>query len=224
MDIEGLGDKLIARFLDEGLLTDIASIYRLERHRETLVGKDRLGDLSIQNLLDAIETSKNRSLDRLIFGLGIPQVGARGARDLAKAFGTMAKLRRAGYADFLAVPDVGPRTASELESWFEDAENSATLDALQELGVRPVETAPPEGDLFTGKTFVFTGKLEEFTREAAEAVVEKLGGAAAGSVSKATSYVVAGPGAGSKLAKAESLNIPVISEAEFLALLPPGTL
>jgi DNA ligase (NAD+) len=133
-------------------------------------------------------------------------------------------LRDANYETLLEVPDVGPRTAAEIQEFFEEDENQRILDELLALGVQPVEAAAPVGALFSGQTVVFTGKLERFTREDAEALVMRLGGKAAGSVSKQTSLLVAGPGAGSKLDKATQLGVPVLSEEEFLAKLPEGSL
>jgi DNA ligase (NAD+) len=220
MDIESLGEKTIDRFLELGLLTDIPSIYRLKDHREDLINLDRMGEQSVNNLLAGIEASKTRPLDKLIFGLGIRYVGDRGAQELAQHFGTLERLRHSDYASLLQVPDVGERTAREIEEWFEEPENQAMLDQLLELGVSPVEAEAPVADVLSGKTYVFTGKLEQFAREKAEALVMKLGGKAAGSVSKSTSYVVAGPGAGTKLQKAEQLGVPVLTEQEFLDSLP----
>lgn len=224
MDIEGLGEKQIDRLLDLGLITDLPSIYRLSLRRGELVNLERLGEQSVDNLIEAIEASKRRSLDRFIYALGIRHVGDRGARDLARHFGSLAALRRADYEGLIEVPDVGPRTAAEVEEFFEAPENQAMIDSLLDLGVSPIEAEPPRGDRFAGQTFVFTGKLEQFSREVAERKVLELGGKAAGSVSKATSFVVAGPGAGSKLARAEQLGVPVLTEDEFLALLPEGSL
>jgi DNA ligase (NAD+) len=222
MDIEGLGEKQIARFLELGYLTDVPSIYRLHERRADLVELDRMGEQSVDNLLRAIEASKTRPLDRFVYALGIRYVGDRTAGDLARAFRTLDALRHADYEALLAVPDIGPRSAAEIQEWFEEDENRKLLDELLRLGVSPVEAEAPTGDLFAGRTLVFTGKLEHMTREEAEAVVMRLGGKAAGSVSKATSLVVAGPGAGSKLAKAEQLGVPVVTEEEFLAMLPSG--
>lgn len=222
MDIEGLGEKQIARFLELGYLTDVPSIYRLHERRADLVELDRMGEQSVDNLLRAIEASKARPLDRFVYALGIRYVGDRTAGDLARAFRTLDALRHADYEALLAVPDIGPRSAAEIQEWFEEDENRKLLDELLRLGVSPVEAEAPTGDLFAGKTLVFTGKLEHMTREEAEAVVMRLGGKAAGSVSKATSLVVAGPGAGSKLAKAEQLGVPVVTEEDFLAMLPSG--
>mgnify|MGYP001366500475 FL=1 len=134
-----------------------------------------------------------------------------------------ARVMTATAEQFDEVPDIGPRTAEEIAEWFHDPENMAMIDRLKEAGIQPIEAAAPTSDIFAGQTFVFTGKLEQFTREDAEALVLKLGGKAAGSVSKNTSVVVAGPGAGSKLAKAESLGVRVMTESEFLASVPEGS-
>ena len=220
MDIDGLGEKQIERFLELGYLTDVASIYRLHLHRAELVELDRMGEQSVDNLLAAIEASKQRPLPKLIFALGIPEVGERGGQDLARAFGTLEALRRAHYDDLVSIDGFGPKTASQVELWFEDEDNQRLIEDLLAAGVSPVEAEAPTGDQFAGMTFVFTGKLEKLTREDAEATVMKLGGKASGSVSAKTNYVVAGPGAGSKLAKAEQLGIPVLTEDEYLAMLP----
>ncbi|MDH4388237.1 MAG: NAD-dependent DNA ligase LigA [Fimbriimonas sp.] len=220
MDIDGLGEKQIERFLELGYLTDVASIYRLHQHRAALIELDRMGEQSVDNLLVAIEASKTRPLPKLIFALGIPEVGERGGQDLARAFGTLEALRRSHYDDLVSIDGFGPKTASQVELWFDDEGNQRLIDDLLAAGVSPVEAEAPTGDQFAGMTFVFTGKLEKFTREDAEATVMKLGGKAAGSVSAKTNYVVAGPGAGSKLAKAEQLGITVLTEDDYLAMLP----
>jgi len=224
MDIDGLGEKLIDRFLEIGVLTDLPSIYRLRDRREELVGLERLGELSIDNVLAAIEESKTRSLPRFIFALGIPSVGEKGGQDLARELRTLEAVRTADFETLMAIPNIGPLTAREVQEWFEEPENRRIIDELLELGVSPVEGEAPVSDLFLGQTIVFTGKLERFTREDAEAFVAKMGGKSAGSVSKNTSFVVAGPGAGSKLQKAESLGVPVMTEEEFLVKLPEGSL
>lgn len=224
MDIDGFGDKLIDRFLDLGFIADIPSLYRLHLRRSELIELDRLGEQSVDKLLANIEASKHQTLPRFLFALGIPEVGERGAQDLSRELRTLDAVRHADYEALLAVPNIGERTAGEIQQWFEDEENRRTLDDLLSLGVAPVEAEAPVGDLFAGKTLVFTGRLEKFTREAAEELVAKWGGKAAGSVSKNTTYVVAGPGAGSKLAKAEQLGVEVLDEDQFLALLPPGSL
>jgi DNA ligase (NAD+) len=219
MDIEGLGAKLIDRFLELGWLSDIPGIFRLHERAAEIAALDRFGEQSTSNLLAAIEASKTRPLDRLVFGLGIRFVGDRTAKDLAREFRTLESLRTCTYESLLAVRDIGERTAREIEAWFEDPENQAILDRLLEAGVAPVEAEAPVGDLFADEIWVFTGKLEQFSREDAEALVMRYGGKAAGSVSKNTTAVVAGPGAGSKLVKAQQLGVPVMDEAEFLAKL-----
>lgn len=222
MDIEGLGEKQIQRFLELGYLTDLSSLFRLYQHREALIQLDRMGEQSVDNLIAAIEASKSKPLDRFIYGLGIPQVGERGAKDLALSFGTLKDLMAADYERLLQVPDIGPRTASEIEEFFEEDSNRQMIEEMLALGVAPIESEQPTGDDFSGQTVVFTGKLEHLTRDEAEAIVMRLGGKAAGSVSKQTSLVVAGPGAGSKLARAEELGVKVISEQDFLESLPAG--
>ena len=220
MDIEGLGEKQIARLLELGLLSDIPSIYRLKDKREELVQLDRMGEQSVANLLSAIEASKTRPLDRFVFALGIRFVGDRTAADLAREFGTLEALRKADYDQLESIEGIGPKVASEVQEWFELEENQKMLDELLNLGVAPVETEVSSEGKFAGKTFVFTGKLEKFERSDAERMVMKHGAKAAGSVSKNTDFVVAGPGAGSKLKKAEQLGVKVLSEDEFLEMMP----
>jgi len=222
MDIDGLGSKLIERFLELGLITDIPGIYTLHTRREELINLERMGEQSVDNLLKNIEESKKRPLARFLFGLGIPEVGERGAVDLVNHFHTLEALRSADEESLLLTPNIGPRTAAEIQEWFLDEENRQMVDRLLELGVEPEMSAPPEGGPFDGMTFVFTGKLEKFQREQAEALIQRLGARPSGSVSAKTSIVVAGPGAGSKLAKAEQLGVKVLSEDEFLEMLPDG--
>ncbi|MBS1724260.1 MAG: NAD-dependent DNA ligase LigA [Armatimonadetes bacterium] len=224
MDIEGLGEKQIARFVELGWLSDLPSIYHLRDKRDEMLALERMGEQSVSNLLAAIDESKVRSLDRFIYGLGIRFVGDRTADDLAREFRSLDGFRRATYEELEAVPDIGPRTATAIEEWLLEEENQKVVQGLLDAGVQPVEAEAPVGDLFAGKTLVFTGKLEKFSREDAEALVMKQGGKAAGSVSKNTTYVVAGPGAGSKLEKAQQLGVQILTEEEFLALLPAGTL
>lgn len=224
MDIEGLGEKQIERFLQLGLLTDIPSIYRLEQRRDDLVNLDRMGEQSAANLISAIDSSRTRPLNKLIFGLGIRFVGERTALDLAKEFRSLNAFLSAKSDQLIEIPDIGPRTAGEIEAWLEDQANRDMVSELLKLGVSPLEPEAPSDTTFEGMTFVFTGKLERFSREAAEAVVQKMGGKAAGSVSAKTSYVVAGPGAGSKEAKAKQLGVPLLSEEDFLKMLPEGAL
>ncbi|HWD39588.1 MAG TPA: NAD-dependent DNA ligase LigA [Fimbriimonas sp.] len=223
MDIDGFGSKLIERFLELGYLRDVPSIYRLKDLRDELIRLERLGEQSVDNLLKGIEESKKRPLARFIFALGIPEVGERGAQELVDHFGSLETLRHADLAALESVPNVGPRTAAEIQEWFLEEENQRVVDSLLALGVEPEENVRPTAGPFAGQVFVFTGKLEKFAREDAEELVQSLGGKASGSVGKSTTCVVAGPGAGSKLAKAEQLGVRVIDEDTFLEMLPEGT-
>lgn len=220
MDIEGLGEKQVLRFLDEDLIRDVSDIYRLKDKRDQLVQMERMGEQSVSKLLDAIEQSKQRPLARFLYALGIRHVGQTAAFNLAKEFGTLEAFRNATFEQLTAIHDIGPNTAGEIIEYLQEEENRRLLDDLAALGVRPtpVELKTAEGP-FAGKTIVFTGKLEKMTREEAEETVRRLGATAASSVSPHTDLVVAGPGAGSKLKKAQELGVKVISEEEFLQLL-----
>jgi DNA ligase (NAD+) len=217
MDIDGFGEVLVFRLLDEGLISDIADIYELESKRDALVAMPRMGEQSVANLLNAIEASKSRPLNRFLFALGIRHVGETGAFALAQHFEKLENVVKATFEELVAIKDIGPNTAGEIVEFFQDPENRETLERLQRLGVRPEPMARARGGSeFAGKTVVFTGKLEQMKREEAEELMRNLGATAAGSVSKNTDLVVAGPGAGSKLETANKLGIEVISEEEFL--------
>lgn len=218
MDIEGMGEKLIERLFDLGFLTDISSIYRLKEHESALKELDKLGDQSIRNLLAEIELSKDRPLPRFLASLGIPSVGEKAAQDIARSFGALESVMAGDYDAYVAVPNIGPKTASDIVVWFESDENQKLIRDLLACGVNPVSEEGETGTLFAGQTIVFTGKLEQMTREEAEALVVRQGGKAAGSVSKSTSLVVAGPGAGSKLQKASELGVSVMTEEDFLQM------
>jgi DNA ligase (NAD+) len=221
LDIEGLGEKTIATFLDKGLITDLASLYRLSG--EKIASLDGFGELSARNLLNAIERSKKPELDRFLYGLGIPNVGEKTASDIAKAFGSFEAIRKAGLDQLLSVNGVGPIVAQSIVDFFDNPSISEALDRLL-VEVEPRRAAAAEGPRaeFAGKAFVFTGNLERFTRDEAERLVESLGGRATSSVSRKTDYVVYGPGAGSKLEKAQELGIRLLTEEEFLRLVGKG--
>lgn len=219
MDIEGLGPKLIERLSDEGLLTDLPSLFDLERHRSVLLALEGLGEKSVDALLASIESAKRRPLARFLFALGIEGVGERTAADLARHFGSLERLMQASEEELRSVRDVGEVTARAIADFFADPENRAMVEALLARGVVPEPDQPRFRRPWEGKTFVFTGSLESMDRKEAEARVTELGGRASSSVSKRTSYVVAGRDAGSKLAVARELGVPVLSEEEFLALL-----
>jgi DNA ligase (NAD+) len=215
MDIEGLGDKLVAQLVAERGVHDPADLYRLTL--EDLSGLDRMAEKSAQNLLAGLESSKTRPLGRLLYGLNIRHVGESTGRDLAAHFGTLDRLAAAGVEALLEVPDVGEIVAGSVRAFFDEPRNQEVLARLAAAGVRPPEEAgrPTEGP-FAGKTIVFTGSLERLSRTEAKELAHRLGAKAAGSVSKATDLVVAGPGAGSKLEKATKLGIEVVDEQEFL--------
>ena len=219
MDIDGLGEKLIDQLVEKGLVQSYADLYYLTF--EQLKNLERMGEKSAQNLLDAIEKSKRVSLDRFLYALGIRHVGEHIARVLANHFGSLEKIKAATEEDLMQIHEIGPQVARSIVQFFSEQRNLDTLEKLFRGGVQIQEPAA-EGEAdqrFEGMTFVFTGALERFTRDEAERLVEERGGRAASSVSRKTTYVVAGPGAGSKLQKARELGIPVLSEQEFLEML-----
>ena len=217
MDIDGMGEKYVDQLLRLDLVTTVADLYRLTR--ADLMRFDRMGDKLADNLLAAVEKSKERELGRLIFALGIRHVGQHTAKLLAAAFGTMENLAAATAEELLTVREVGPQVAQSIRSFFVNERNRQVIARLFSAGVTPQITAKQVGGRFTGKSFVFTGSLTRFTRDNARLMVEQEGGHAAGSVSKKTDYVIAGKEAGSKLEKARSLGVTVLSEDEFLDLL-----
>jgi len=215
MDIEGLGPAQVDQLVERGLVRDPADLYFLAL--EDLLTLDRLAQKSAGNLLRAIEKSKNASLERVLFALGIQHVGEHVARVLNQHFGSLERIASASEEELSQVQGIGPKIAASIASFFAQEENRQVIEKLKAAGLA-IEGRGEErkaAPLFAGKTFVFTGALETMTRDEAEALVRSLGGQATGSVSKKTDYVVAGPGAGSKLEKARSLGIPVLTEAGF---------
>jgi len=220
LDIEGLGEKSIAEFIELGWLHSPADIFRLRNHRSDLLGREGWKEKSVDNLLAAIEAKRAPDGPRFLFGLGIRHIGIVTARDLLKCFGTIEELRRAalsegGEAELSSVQGVGPVVAEAVVDFFHEQHNQAALDdLLSEVAPKPFVSDTKQTE-WTGKTIVFTGSLETMSRDEAKAQAERLGARAAGSVSPKTDLVVAGPGAGSKLKKAEELGIRVIGEAEW---------
>lgn len=213
MDIDGLGGKYIDQLLQLGLVKNVADLYRLRK--EDLFRFERMGDKLAEKLLAAIEASKKRPLSRFLNALGIRHVGDHMAKVLASQFGSLEELSRASQEDLLAIHEVGPQVASSVTSFFASPQNQQILADLATLGVHPEREQRRAGGPLSGKTFVFTGSLALFSRKEAQALVEKLGGRASGSVSKKTDFVVAGEEAGSKLARAQELGVTVLSEEEF---------
>jgi DNA ligase (NAD+) len=220
LDIEGLGEKSIAEFIELGWLHSPADIFRLKNHRAELLGREGWKEKSVDNLLAAIEAKRQPDGPRFLFGLGIRHVGIVTAKDLLKCFGTIEELRRValsegGQAELSSVQGVGPVVAEALVDFFHEAHNREALDdLLSEVSPQPYVSDAKQTE-WSGKTIVFTGSLETMSRDEAKAQAERLGARAAGSVSAKTDLVVAGPGAGSKLKKAEELGIRVINEAEW---------
>jgi DNA ligase (NAD+) len=219
MNIDGLGEKIVDQLLEKNLVKDYADIYRLDL--ESLSNLDRMAEKSAQNLLDEIAASKKNSLERLIYGIGIPFVGERTAQLLARHFGSMEKLASASAEELLEVTEIGPKIAEGVKEFFSESANRKLIDNLRAVGVNMKEDRPaPKGTQFAGKTFVFTGTLERRSREQAEQLVAAYGGKAGGTVSKKTSYVVVGSDPGSKFDKAKTLGVPILDEAAFEKLLP----
>ncbi|MDQ8197916.1 NAD-dependent DNA ligase LigA [Pelagicoccus enzymogenes] len=218
LDIEGLGEAVVDQLVRIGAVSNIADIYRLEY--EQVVSLEKFAEKSARNLLAAIEASKAVELWRLLHGLGIPQVGASAAKDLAKAFGGVQELMDATLEQLVEVDGIGEKTASGIKAYFEDEKNAAIVKELFELGMNPEapERLSEEDATLAGKTFVITGTLPTLKRNEAKALVESKGGKVAGSVSKKTDFLVAGEAAGSKLTKAESLGVAVIDEAKLLEM------
>jgi DNA ligase (NAD+) len=217
MDIDGLGDKLIEQLVAGSLVRSLADLYRLDV--PTLAELERMGKKSAENLVAAIEGSKHRPLDRFLSGLAIRHVGSRMAEVLAERFRTLNRLRSATLSELEATPEIGPVVAASVHDFFHNPESQRLLEDLEAVGVSTLAYKPPAkaGDdlVFAGKTFVLTGTLPKRTRPEAEALIKQLGGKVSGSVSKMTTYVLAGEDAGSKLEKARALGVTVLDEAEF---------
>jgi DNA ligase (NAD+) len=217
MDIEGLGYQTIALLLDANLITDYASLYELrEEDVAKLPGK---GDLSARKLIEGIEKSKTAELSRLIFAIGIRMVGERAAKLLADRFGSIDALMNATTEELVEVAEIGPKVAESITFYFSVPANRERMTKMQQLGVAPRHVSAVLGDRLAGKTLVVTGTLARFSRDEIHKLIEREGGKASGSVSAKTSYLIAGESAGSKLDKAQSLGVPVMTEDEFLAMI-----
>jgi len=226
MDIEGLGERTVATFADRGLLADVADIYVLGARADEIRAIEGFGDVSVANLLAAIEASKQRPLANLLVGLNIRHVGGTVATVLARRFGHLDRLGDASEEEIAGVEGIGAVIARSVHEWFADEGHRALVDRLRAAGVNlEGPAAPIVQQTLAGMSIVVTGTLERFSREAAEAAIKARGGKSPGSVSKKTTAVVVGaePGA-AKLTKAEELGIPVLDEVQFEALLETGGL
>jgi len=217
MDIEHLGPAVVQTLVEHDLIRNVADLYSIDTAKVAKL--DRMGKKSAENLAKAIEKSKGNDLSKLIFGLGIRQVGEKAAKVLAAHFGSLDALMAATEEELTEINDVGAVTARCIVDYFAGEQARDLIRRLKEAGVNMVSTAEKVDDRFAGMTFVLTGTLERFGRKEAQALIEERGGKAAGSVSKKTTYVVAGEAAGSKLKKAQELGIPVLTEDEFAAML-----
>jgi DNA ligase (NAD+) len=215
-DIDGLGEKIVEQLVDEGLIKNVADIFTLKFG--DVAGLEGFGEKSAQNLIDAIENAKLVTLPRFIFALGISNVGIETAIRFANVFKTFQKLQAANFEELVAVDDVGPRVAESVLEYFKDSENIKLVATLFENGVHIQKLQEVQNNKLQGKSFVFTGTMEKMSRDAAQDLVRSLGGEISGSVSKNTSYVVAGESAGSKLDKARLLGVEILTEDEFLKM------
>ncbi|MBN1634049.1 MAG: NAD-dependent DNA ligase LigA [Ignavibacteria bacterium] len=222
MDIRGLGENITEIFIEKDFLKDITDIYRLKNRREELIKLERFGKKSIDNLLNSIEQSKQKPFEKVLYALGIRHIGDRTAKILAKSFADIYRLSSASAEEVSNVHEIGPKIAESVVKFFKDRKSSELIEKLQKSGLKfqvDTDTAKEEKEGFRNKTFVLTGTLEKYTRTQASELIEKYGGRVSSSVSKKTDFVIAGEEAGSKLDKAKSLGIKIISENEFEKML-----
>ena len=219
MDIDGLGDKLVDLLVDEGLIYSVADLYELPVDK--IAGLERMGEKSAANLIQSIENSKQTTLAKFLFALGIREVGEATGQTLAKSFGSLEAIMDADQEALLEVEDVGPVVAYHIRDFFRNPDNLSIITALREFGViwQDLDISAQDSQPLVGQTWVLTGTLEIMSRAEAKERLQELGAKVAGSVSAKTTQVVAGPGAGSKLNKAQSLDIPVMDEAQFVEFL-----
>jgi DNA ligase (NAD+) len=215
-DIDGVGEKLVWRLWELGLVRSLPDLYRLTK--EQLLELDGFAEVSASNTIEAIAASRSLPLGRVLFGLNIPDVGWVTAQSLARHFGTIGRLAAATQEEIMACDGVGPERAEAIAEWFADEANRALVDELWPLLDVREEEPPPEGPL-TGKQYVITGTLESFTREEAKTALEELGAKVSDSVSKKTAGVIAGESPGSKVAKAQASGVPLLTEDDLKALL-----
>ncbi len=222
MEIEGLGESIIEIFLEKGYLKNYADIYILKKYKGELTGIERFGERSVENILNAIEESKNRPFDKVLFALGIRHIGERTAKILAKHFGSIDNISMATKEEIQNVHEIGPKIAESVNEFFKDKKNNDLINKLRKAGLKfetdKKKTPGKINQNINGKTFVITGTLEHYKRDEVQSILEELGGRVSSSVSKKTDYVLAGAEAGSKLEKAKELRVKVIDEKGFLTL------
>jgi len=223
-NIDGLGEAIITDLYNDGFLDTIADIFKLKNYREELIQKERLGEKSVDNLIKAIEQSKNNNLDKLLFGLGIRYVGQKASNVLAKNFKSLDNLSMASKEELSDVRDIGEAIANSVIEYFHNETNLALLKEIQSLDINTIyqDSSLDKETVFTNKTVVLTGSLEKYTRKEAQKVIEDMGGSVTSSVSKNTDYVLAGDSPGSKYDKAISLNVKIINEDQFIDMISLG--
>ena len=219
LDIAGLGDKLVEQLVDQGLIETVADLFELSR--EQLAGLERMGEKSAANLIAALEQGKSTTLDRLLYALGIREVGEATARSLAQYFGSLEALKAADAEALRQTPDVGPIVADHIATFFQQKHNLEVIEKLFDAGIQHprIEPREPCAQPLQGKTFVLTGTLRSMPREDAKQRLRALGAKVSGSVSKNTAYAVAGSDPGSKLDKAQKLGVEILTEDALLLLL-----
>ena len=221
MNIDGLGERIVEDFFNFGFISKISDIYKLENHRKDLITLEGYGNKSVEKLLDAIDNSKENSLEKLLFGLGIPHVGAKTSKILASNFKTLDNLINASSDDLVSINDIGGIIAESIKKYFNNSENMEEIERLKKIGINTTYLGQEViyNDNFKDKTFVLTGSLKTLTRDKAKEIIESNGGKTSSSVSKKTSVVIVGEDPGSKYQKAKELGIDVWSEEEFLNII-----
>lgn len=221
MNIDGLGERIVEDFFNFGFISKISDIYKLENHRKDLITLEGYGNKSVEKLLDAIDNSKENSLEKLLFGLGIPHVGAKTSKILASNFKTLDNLINASSDDLVSINDIGGIIAESIKKYFNNSENMEEIEKLKKIGINTTYLGQEVvyNDNFKDKTFVLTGSLRTLTRDKAKEIIESNGGKTSSSVSKKTSVVIVGEDPGSKFQKAKELGIDVWSEEEFLNII-----
>ena len=216
-NIDGLGEAILTEFYNDGFVKNISDIFKLEKHRDELIIREGFGEKSIDNLLEAIENSKQNNLDKLIFGLGIRHVGAKTAKVLAQNYNNLFDLSGLSVEGLSAIKDIGEATAKSVNLYFSKEDNIKMLNELQDLGLNTVyvDSRQQELTVFTNKSVVLTGTLENYSRNEAKVIIEKMGGNVSSAVSNKTDYVLSGDNPGSKYDKAVALGVKIISEDEF---------
>jgi DNA ligase (NAD+) len=219
MDIEGLGEALIDQLVDKGIIDDPSSLYELSENREDLIGLDRMAEKSVDNVLVGIDKSRSRDFWRVLFALGIPHVGARAAQTLAEYMSDIDTLMTADSKTLTDIPDIGPIMAESIVGFFRDPLKHELVERLRTAGLTLAMEGGRTGGIFEGQTFVLTGTLETFTRDDVSEKIRSFGGKTSSSVSKKTTYLLAGASAGSKLDKARKLGVQILTEDEFIKLI-----